>query len=229
MTILLIDPEHPSIVENDELAQRHQAHLTLARSCLAAVSDTDCQVWSYRETSPESVDRLGPLAVVIGGSSTDWERYEFDEMAGLFDLIRVTSVPLLGICAGHQLIGRAYGSPWGPLPRSHDDGREADLAFKVERETETGYLPLAIDPSCALFAGLPSTATLYQSHDWQLTAVPPGFRLRASTPVCRVQVIEHEQRPLFGVQFHPERHDDQHTDGRQILQNFVDLARGRSE
>ncbi len=228
MTILLIDPEHRSVAANHELAKRHQAHLAIARSRLAAIGGTECRVWSYVEASPVAVERLTPVAVVIGGSSTGWDRYEFSEMTGLFDLIRTTSRPLLGICAGHQLIGRAYGAPWGPLTQSEGASVASEQAFGVGKLTETGYLPLAVDPSCPLFAGLQSTAILCQSHYWQLTAVPPGFTLRASTPVCPVQAIEHQDRPLFGVQFHPERYDDLHPAGHQVLRNFIDLARDRS-
>ena len=50
--------------------------------------------------------------------------------------------------------------------------------------------------------------------------VPEGFRLLASRENCRVQMLAHESRPIFGTQFHPELQNDAHRDGQRILENF---------
>ena len=54
-------------------------------------------------------------------------------------------------------------------------------------------------------------------------AVPEGFRLLAARETCRVQMLAHRSRPIFGTQFHPELQDEAHRDGQRILENFFRL------
>jgi GMP synthase-like glutamine amidotransferase len=50
----------------------------------------------------------------------------------------------------------------------------------------------------------------------------------ADSEACRIQAIRHASRPLYGVQFHPERYSQRHPDGRTIMANFFGLAGGAS-
>ena len=50
--------------------------------------------------------------------------------------------------------------------------------------------------------------------------MPEGFRLLVSRESCRVQLLTHGSRPIFGTQFHPELQNAAHRDGQRILENF---------
>jgi GMP synthase (glutamine-hydrolysing) len=63
-----------------------------------------------------------------------------------------------------------------------------------------------------------------QRHFWELKAVPSGFVRLASSDACPIQAIRHGSRPLYGVQFHPERYSERHPGGRTILANFFGLG-----
>jgi GMP synthase (glutamine-hydrolysing) len=52
--------------------------------------------------------------------------------------------------------------------------------------------------------------------------LPEGFHLTAANETCAIQAMEHHARPLFGVQFHPELFDEEHPEGRKILENFLE-------
>jgi GMP synthase (glutamine-hydrolysing) len=84
-----------------------------------------------------------------------------------------------------------------------------------------------LDVRCPLFRGMDATVDLFHSHYWQLEDVPLGFAARASSPWSAIQAIERLDRPVFGVQFHPERYDAIHPHGAVILRNFITLARDR--
>jgi GMP synthase-like glutamine amidotransferase len=86
---------------------------------------------------------------------------------------------------------------------------------------EFGFCKVEIDPREPLFGGFGSEAGVHQEHYWEVKAVPDGFRSIASSEACAVQGIAHESLPLFGTQFHPEFYDNEHTDGRRIIQNFL--------
>jgi len=123
------------------------------------------------------------------------------------DLVRRVDLPFLGICFGHQLIGAAYGS------------KVVDLGHTVRDFKEVRRL--GNDP---LFDGLPSLIKVSESHRQILNSVPEGFRNLAESATSSIEAIVHESRPIYGVQFHPERTDEKHPHGRTILQNFLKIA-----
>lgn len=123
------------------------------------------------------------------------------------DLVRKLDRPFLGICFGHQLIGTAYGS------------EVVDLGHNVREVKEIKLL--GSDP---IFEGLPGSIRVSESHRQALARVPEGFRHLAESATSQVEAIGHQKRPLYGLQFHPERSDEKHPHGRIILRNFVRLA-----
>jgi len=61
-------------------------------------------------------------------------------------------------------------------------------------------------------------------HFWHLTQLPDSLTAIASNDYCAVQALRNRERLVYGVQFHPEFYDAQHTDGRRLLQNFFSLG-----
>jgi len=165
---------------------------------------------------PEMVDYRSPdllnlvirkspdLAILTGSnfmlSKSDTQTVFQQEM----DLVRKLDIPLLGICFGHQLIGVAYGT------------KVTDLGQTVRAFKEVKLL--SEDP---VFEGLPETIRVSESHRQALANVPKGFRHLAESSTSRVEAIAHETRPIYGLQFHPERSDDKNPHGQLILQNFM--------
>ena len=123
------------------------------------------------------------------------------------DLVRGADLPFLGICFGHQLIGATYAS------------QVVDLGHNVRAFKEVKLL--GSDP---ILDGLPSSIRVSESHRQALTRVPEGFRHLAESATSQVEAICHQKRPIYGVQFHPERSDEKHPHGRIIIQNFLKLA-----
>jgi GMP synthase (glutamine-hydrolysing) len=149
-----------------------------------------------------------PDMVILTGSNfmlfkPDTRRVFQPEM----DLVRETDLPFLGICFGHQLIGAAYGS------------QVVDLGHNVRAFKEVKLL--GSDP---ILNGLPSSISVSESHRQALVSVPDGFRHLAASATSQVEAICHKSRPIYGLQFHPERADEKHPHGRIILQNFLKLA-----
>jgi len=150
------------------------------------------------------IHRSPDLAILTGSnfmlSKSDTQTVFQQEM----DLVRKLDIPLLGICFGHQLIGVAYGT------------KVTDLGQTVRALKEVKLL--SEDP---VFEGLPETIRVSESHRQALANVPKGFRHLAESSTSRVEAIAHETRPIYGLQFHPERSDDKNPHGQLILQNFM--------
>jgi GMP synthase (glutamine-hydrolysing) len=113
-----------------------------------------------------------------------------------------TGIPILGICYGMQLISQA-------------------LKGRVQKASkrEFGLAPLRVKQSKLLFAGLPATLNVWMSHGDQVTAIPAGFKILASTSTCPFAAAYDEKRKIYGIQFHPEVVHTQK--GTRILENFV--------
>jgi anthranilate synthase component 2 len=144
-----------------------------------------------------------PQGIVISPGPSD------PDHAGIcLDLIRrAGDVPVLGVCLGHQVIGQAMGGKvvrapvpmHGKLSAIHHDG--------------TG-----------LFAGLPNPfqATRYHSLIVERASLPASLRVTAETEDGIIMGLVHRDRPLHGVQFHPESIAS--VGGHSLLKNFLDLA-----
>lgn len=123
-----------------------------------------------------------------------------DSHARFYRWIRTGDTPFLGICAGHQIVGKLF---------------EAELVR--DKEQETGDLPVYVDAEDPIFAGLEKTFLVRQGHNDAIT-LPKGFVLLAHSDKCKVQVMKHESKPVYTCQFHAEilNHD--------LILNFVKIA-----
>ena len=122
------------------------------------------------------------------------------------EAITGSKVPLLGICFGHQLIGRAFGS-------QVVKDREV-----VRRNVETTVLMPG-----GLFDGLPAKLWLAESREEIVSSLPQGFDLLARSETSPIAAIGHRSRALYGVQSHPERFSQENPAGGQIISNFLRL------
>lgn len=117
--------------------------------------------------------------------------------------------PILGICFGHQLLAKLHG------------GR---LVHGSERQY--GPAPIRCDPAAHLFLGLPVEQTVWMSHGDHVAELPPRFRATAAADACAFAAYEADNRPIYGVQFHPEVVHTPH--GGAILRNFLTTCRIRT-
>ncbi|QQQ18997.1 aminodeoxychorismate/anthranilate synthase component II [Brevundimonas vitis] len=116
-------------------------------------------------------------------------------------------MPILGVCLGHQAIGQAFG---GDVVRA-----------KTLMHGKTSPI---IHEGTSVFAGLPSpfTATRYHSLAVSRATLPDSLDVTAWTEDGEIMGLKHRDRPIHGVQFHPESIATEH--GHDMLANFLDLA-----
>lgn len=117
-----------------------------------------------------------------------------------------SSIPLFGVCLGHQCIGQVYG------------GRVVRAARLMHGKTS----PILHDGK-SLFAGLPSPfeAIRYHSLLVERESLPPDLQITAETAEKEIMGLQHKSHPVHGVQFHPESILTQN--GMAILKNFLAL------
>jgi GMP synthase (glutamine-hydrolysing) len=148
---------------------------------------------AVRAWEPDGLVLSGGPASVLDPSSPDLD-------PGLVDL----GVPVLGICYGLQILTHRLGG----LVEKAEDREYGRALLKIERD----------DP---LFANLPGGVerVVWMSHGDRVLRLPPGFVVLATSESSPFAAVRHAERPIWGVQFHPEV---AHTEGgAQILANFV--------
>ncbi|HEY1837202.1 MAG TPA: aminodeoxychorismate/anthranilate synthase component II [Rhizomicrobium sp.] len=118
------------------------------------------------------------------------------------------TVPILGVCLGHQAIGQAYG---GEVVRA-----PAPMHGKMSRIHHTGK---------SVFRGLNNDflATRYHSLTLAPQATPAALAVTATSDDGVIQGVMHNKHPVHGVQFHPESIASEN--GHALLQNFLNIAR----
>ena len=168
----------------------------------------------FSAVSLERVHSLNPSHIFLSGQSHPWERYPSESLAGVFSVIRQADKPILGVCGGHQQMALAFGAPVSLMGRLEPG--EGYTGAKRER----GFAEIETNAQ-GIFKGLPRNITVWHSHFDEVKALPSDFVVTAVNENCPIQAMQHTERPLFGVQFHPELFDDQHPDGRRILENFL--------
>lgn len=117
------------------------------------------------------------------------------------------SIPVLGVCLGHQAICAAFGATV-TYARQLMHGKQSDVSF---------------DTSCPLFKDVPERAPVARYHSLAVDpdTLPPELKVTAVTDSGEVMAIAHSSLPVFGVQFHPE--SIMTPDGRTMIKNFLTL------
>ena len=104
-------------------------------------------------------------------------------------------------------MARHYGGNAGEAPRPEFGAASISL----------------VDGGGPLFTGTPPHQTVWESHNDEVTEIPPGFKITAFSESCQVQAMQNEEMDRFGLQFHPEVNDT--TYGSNIFENFVEICK----
>lgn len=159
------------------------------------------------DVSDAFVREFAPKGIILSGShASTYEEHDLRAPQAVWDL----GVPVLGIC-------------YGMFTMTVQQGGEVEAST----HREFGYAEVRAHGHTKLLQGLQDFATpeghgmlkVWMSHGDKVTALPPGFKLMASTPSCPIAGMADETRGYYGVQFHPEV---THTvQGRALLERFV--------
>jgi GMP synthase (glutamine-hydrolysing) len=160
-----------------------------------------CEVMPFN-AAEERMREFGAQAIILsGGPASVTESHTPRAPQWVFE----AGLPVLGICYGQQIMC-------------------AQLGGKVEEgdHREFGRAEVSIDDTCALFDGVwpkGGREQVWMSHGDRVTALPPGFRVVATSEGAPFAAIADDKRHFYGVQFHPEVVHTPH--GAALLKNFA--------
>ncbi len=148
-----------------------------------------CVAKHYSETTLKDIGKYSKI--ILSGAALKDNTYmnETDK----FTWLKKTNIPVLGICAGMQIISAVFGSD-------------------IKRCKEIGMTEVETLKKNPLFSG---NFSAYELHNWNVDA-PTDFCVLAKSKKC-AQAIKHKRKDIYGVLFHPE------VRNREIIERFAQL------
>ena len=154
-------------------------------------------VIEYEQLSEHEVN--GYSGVILSASPKGNDIVEHHQQH--YQWVRGYPKPVLGICAGHQIIGVLFG---GKLLRN--------------MKSEIGAVVIQIVRDDEIFNGMERKFSVVQEHMDSVTC-PQDFAVLASSDRCKNQVMKHRKRPIYSTQFHAEKSET------RVITNFVEIVR----
>ncbi|MDA7613938.1 aminodeoxychorismate/anthranilate synthase component II [Verrucomicrobiales bacterium] len=161
------------------------------------------KVYRNDEITIDEIRELAPDKICISpGPCTPAEAGISCEVVRAFG----KTIPILGVCLGHQCIGQVFGGD----------------VIRAERLMHGKTSPI-LHKGQSIFAGLPDSfeATRYHSLIVKRETFPEVLKITAETAENEIMGLQHREYPIHGLQFHPESILTEN--GKQLLQNFLDL------
>ena len=151
-------------------------------------------------TSLEEIEKKKPAGLILGGGPS------LERSGNSTDYVKDLKYPILGICLGHQIIAQAYGAEVGAA------GIEsyAKIEINILKEND-------------IFKDLGPSMEVWASHKDEVINLPEDFEILANSPICDIEAIKHLEKPLYGIQFHPEVFHTQN--GPKLFENFYNVCK----
>ena len=191
---------------------------------------------------------FNPDAIVMSGTLSDLDYYNPSHIDSFGEFIRHTKIPVLAICGAHQLVGMSFGANLKTLDDLAPSEKRSDRM--VEYQYRFIKIINDIDP---IFEGVANKESgvwqdytvqddilrVWQNHGLQVEGVPDGFKLLATSYLCKNQMMVKRSggQMIYTVQFHLEKsfedwsknptrweHPNESRDGRILFENFLRLA-----
>lgn len=147
-------------------------------------------------------DHIDALGFIISGAPILITEVDTEPYLKQVDWLKNEEKPVLGICFGHQLLGLTYG------------------ALSNRQKEDRDWQTIEVIADCTLFNKLPQEIELMEDH-CEAISIPRDFVHVAVSDATVNEAMMHKDKPLFGVQFHPEVSGNH---GAIILENFVHIC-----
>lgn len=196
----------------------------------------------------DAAEQFKPDAIVMSGTFADFDYYNPEHIASFTEFVHETKIPILAICGAHQLVATAFGAKLKtlddrPLAEKRND-RMVEYQYRFVKIVDKGD-PIFIgndDERSGIWQDYTTKDDIlrvWQNHGVQVDGVPKGFKLLATSYLCKNQgmVKNTDGQLIYCVQFHLEKsfedwsknptrweHPNESRDGRILFENFLRLA-----
>jgi GMP synthase-like glutamine amidotransferase len=227
--------------------ERHIACLALeniTQNIVKLVKKPSTKIIHLSEFTEELLASFDPDVIIISGTLRDFDLYSTKLIKNFAAIVQKTSIPVLGICGGHQLVGLSFGAEIVTLdykdPRKKRNGRIREYEYRYIKVTK---------PEDPIFKGMDDEMSyfweagnqkhvlrVWQNHGLMVDRVPEGFTNLAKSYLCPIQMMvkRGDGQLFYTVQYHLEKsfedwnklptrweHRNDCRDGRIVFENFL--------
>ncbi len=182
-------------------------------------------IYHFSQVTLDLIAEIQPEFIVLSPQGTPWCRYTGHKAVELQNFlwtlvaaVEQLHVPVLGVCGGHQALSLAFGGKVGPIRAGEDD------CMPYTRDRQSGPVTLTQTIPDPIFTGIQDQFRIVQSHYDEVKALPTNFVLLAEDKVSPNQIMRHCERPVYGIQGHPESSRGSDSPGTKLIRNFLDIA-----
>jgi len=205
----------------------------------------------------EAAKSFNPDAIVMSGTLSDFDYYNPEQLKKFENFIKQTKIPVLAICGAHQLVGMSFGAQLKTLDALDPSEKRTDRVVEYQYR----FIKI-VDETDPIFDGVAAAdeskesrvwqdytleddiLRVWQNHGLQVEGVPAGFKLLATSYLCKNQMMvkQTDGQMIYAVQFHLEKsfedwsknptrweHPNESRDGRILFENFLKLALNHKE
>jgi len=205
----------------------------------------------------EAAKSFNPDAIVMSGTLSDFDYYNPEQLKKFEKFIKQTKTPVLAICGAHQLVGMSFGAQLKTLDALDPSEKRTDRVVEYQYR----FIKI-VDETDPIFDGVAAAdeskesrvwqdytleddiLRVWQNHGLQVEGVPAGFKLLATSYLCKNQMMvkQTDGQMIYAVQFHLEKsfedwsknptrweHPNESRDGRILFENFLKLALNHKE
>lgn len=199
------------VIDTDRTKATSESALALSQSAKALFAEPVIVV-SYRSFTSVLMKKLKPKAILLSGQGTPWWEYTSKELEPVSTSLMEATSPILGICGGHQLLAKVFGGTVAPIKRIRPGSGYEGL------HRERGYVHVVFARSVPELGIQAGKHEFWQNHVEEVKVLPKGFVGLARSKNVTYEAMRHVTKPIFGVQFHPEKLDgSNHSSGRVLL------------
>ncbi|PNS41666.1 type 1 glutamine amidotransferase [Mesotoga sp. B105.6.4] len=165
----------------------------------------------FNDELPEDENEYAGVIIAGGDSMRNYIDWNNNVYQG-GEIILRGEVPILGICLGHQIVSRVYGS----VLYYSEERRWHEVSFVKEDR---------------ILEGLDGSLLVWENHAYAVASIPDQFELFARGNVTPIQMIKHKEKEIYSVQFHPETQAGflGNPPGWKLIKNFAEMAKATIE
>lgn len=222
--VVVIDLTDPADISKNLARPGGLFRLQSVTARVTALAGLDCYCFHYTQLKRDSLNKPIVKAIIVRPPSPAKMLTCAAAREEFWAMLRETRTPVIGFCGGFHQIYLAFDGKCGDMRRLAPNETDINPKYSPGFLKEWGFTKVRILKRDPIFDGLGQEIDVLQQHVSECKQVPNQFDVLASSDVCRVQVIKHKTRFIYGTQFHPEAYDNDHLDGKRMLQNFFRIA-----
>lgn len=194
------------IINNYKNQEKHRDGIQQIKDALKRIGKSDTYEWPFFRIGKKKLPHNLEAIILSGSEAHLQDEADLDLYNAEIELVRKTDLPVLGICFGHQLIGKAF-----------------DSKIQSFQKFIKNFPKIRILEPDAIFSSWKAGQEIQvaQHHKDYMSNLPSEFVCLAESETHNIEAMKHKSKPIYGVQAHIERATDEHPAGSLILKNFM--------